>query len=46
MKKRPYVKTAAEKHALLKKIVQFQIENALLTGINLAEAKKTADSPL
>jgi carboxyl-terminal processing protease len=38
--KRPYVKTTAEKHALLRKIVQFQIENALLTGINLAEAKK------
>jgi carboxyl-terminal processing protease len=34
------VKTTAEKHALLRKIVQFQIENALLTGINLAEAKK------
>jgi carboxyl-terminal processing protease len=40
VKKRPYVKTTAEKHALLRKIVQFQIENALLTGINLAEAKK------
>jgi len=38
--KRPYVKTTAEKHELLRKIVQFQIENALLTGINLAEAKK------
>ena len=40
VKKRPYVKTAAEKHVLLKKVVQFQIENALLTGIDLAEAKK------
>ena len=40
VKKRSYVKTAAEKHVLLKKVVQFQIENALLTGIDLAEAKK------
>ena len=40
VKKRPYVKTAAEKHALLRKVVQFQIENSLLAGINLAEAKK------
>ncbi|MHB8910824.1 MAG: S41 family peptidase [Syntrophales bacterium] len=38
--KRPYVKTVAEKQELLKKIVQFQIENALLAGIDLAEAKK------
>ncbi|MHB8772081.1 MAG: carboxy terminal-processing peptidase [Syntrophales bacterium] len=38
--KRPYVKTAAEKRELLKKIVQFQIESTLLTGISLAEAKK------
>jgi carboxyl-terminal processing protease len=38
--KRPYVKTTAEKRALLRKVVQFQIENDLLTGINLAEAKK------
>ena len=38
--KRPYVKTAAEKRALLKKVVQFQIENALLAGVDLAEAKK------
>jgi carboxyl-terminal processing protease len=38
--KRPYVKTAAEKHELLRKIVQFQIENLLLTGVDLAEAKK------
>jgi carboxyl-terminal processing protease len=40
VKKRPYVKTTGEKYALLKKIVQFQIENALLTGIDKAEAKK------
>jgi len=40
IKKRPYVKTAAEKHELLRKVVQFQIENALLTGVDLAEAKK------
>jgi len=40
VKKRPYVKTVEEKHSLLKKVVQFQIENSLLTGINLAEAKK------
>ena len=40
VKKRPYVKTKAEKHGLLKKVVQFQIENALLAGINLVEAKK------
>lgn len=40
VKKRPYVKTAEEKHSLLKKVVQFQIENSLLTGIKLAEAKK------
>jgi len=38
--KRPYVKTVEEKHGLLRKVVQFQIENALLTGVNLAEAKK------
>jgi carboxyl-terminal processing protease len=38
--KRPYVKMAAEKQELLKKVVQFQIENALLAGIDLAEAKK------
>lgn len=38
--KRPYVKKAAEKHALLRKVVQFQIENALMSGIDLAEAKK------
>ena len=40
VKKRPYVKTAAEKHELLRKVVQFQIENALLAGVDLAEAKK------
>jgi carboxyl-terminal processing protease len=38
--KRPYVKTKAEKQELLKKVTQFQIENALLAGIALAEAKK------
>ncbi|MDD5170422.1 MAG: S41 family peptidase, partial [Syntrophales bacterium] len=38
--KRPYVKTAAEKQELLKKVVQFQIENSLLSGVDLAEAKK------
>ena len=38
--KRPYVKTTAEKHELLRKVVQFQIQNALLAGIDLAEAKK------
>ena len=37
--KRPYVKTAAQKHALLRKIVQFQIENTLLAGVELSEAK-------
>jgi len=40
VEKRPYVKTMAEKHELLRKGVQFQIENALLTGIDLTEAKK------
>ncbi len=38
--KRPYVRTADEKQALLRKIVQFQIENDLLAGIDFAEAKK------
>jgi carboxyl-terminal processing protease len=38
--KRPYVKTTAEKRELLRKVVQFQIENALLAGVDLAEAKK------
>ena len=37
--KRPYPKTMAEKQGLLKKIIQFQIENALPTGIDLATAK-------
>jgi carboxyl-terminal processing protease len=38
--KRSYPKTMAEKQGLLKKIVQFQIENLLNTGIDLATAKK------
>ena len=38
--KRPYPKTPAEKQALLKKIVQFQIENSLSSGIDPATAKK------
>jgi carboxyl-terminal processing protease len=38
--KRPYLKTAGEKYEFLRKIVQFQIENALLAGIDMAEAKK------
>ncbi len=38
--KRPYPKTMAGKQELLKKIVQFQIENSLTTGIDLATAKK------
>jgi carboxyl-terminal processing protease len=38
--KRPYVKTTAEKLGLLRKVVQFQIENALLAGVDLSEAKK------
>jgi carboxyl-terminal processing protease len=38
--KRPYVKTVVEKQELLRKVVQFQIENALLAGVDLAEAKK------
>ncbi len=37
--KRPYPKTMAEKQGLLKKIVQFQIENSLLAGIDLETAK-------
>jgi carboxyl-terminal processing protease len=40
VKQRLYTKTAAEKHELLRKVVQFQIENALLAGDDLAEAKK------
>jgi carboxyl-terminal processing protease len=38
--KHPYLKTTTEKHELLRKVVQFQIENALLAGVDLAEAKK------
>lgn len=38
--KRPYVRTPAEKHELLRKVVQFQIENSLMAGIDLQEAKK------
>lgn len=38
--KRPYLKTRADKQASLKKIVQFQIENSLLGGIDLETAKK------
>lgn len=38
--KRSYVKTKEEKQELLRKVVQFQIENALLAGINLEEARK------
>ena len=38
--KRPYPKTAAEKYELLRKVVQFQIENSLLAGVDMAEAKK------
>lgn len=40
VKKRPYVKTQDEKYALLKKFMQLQIENDLLEGIDLTEAKK------
>lgn len=38
--KRSPVKTKAEKRELLKKILQFQIESALLAGIDLDEARK------
>lgn len=38
--KRPYPKTATEKRELLRKIVLFQIENALVAGMTLDEAKK------
>ncbi|MBP1610474.1 MAG: carboxy-terminal processing protease precursor, partial [Acidobacteria bacterium] len=38
--KRPLVKTIAEKQALLRKVVQFQIENILLAGTDMVEAKK------
>ncbi len=37
--KRLYPKTMAEKQSLLKKIVQFQNENLLLSGMDLATAK-------
>lgn len=40
VKKRPYVKTVEEKHSLLKKFIQFQIQNDLLTGMDLEEAKR------
>lgn len=39
-RKRSYAKTRAEKQILLKKFVQFQIENALLNGIGLAQARQ------
>ncbi len=39
LNKRSYVKATAEKSELLRKIVQFQIENELLAGVDLAEAK-------
>ena len=38
--KRPYAKTTAEKQELLRKVVQFQIENAVLSGIDSMEARK------
>jgi carboxyl-terminal processing protease len=38
--KRPSIKTADQKRELLRKILQFQIDNTLLTGVDLAEAKK------
>lgn len=38
--KRPYPKTFAEKQSLLRKIVLFQIENALLAGIDPATARE------
>ncbi len=38
--KRTSVKTAAQKRELLRKVLQFQIDNAMMTGIDLAEAKK------
>ncbi len=38
--KRSFVKTTSEKRELLEKVVQFQVENSLLAGIELAEAKK------
>jgi carboxyl-terminal processing protease len=38
--KRPYLKTRTDKQESLKKIVQFQMENSLLAGIDLETAKK------
>jgi len=38
--KRSYANTTAEKQELLRKLVQFQIQNALLAGIGLPEAQK------
>jgi len=38
--KRAYPKTLAEKQGILKKVVQFQVENLLLTGMDLATAKQ------
>ncbi len=38
--KRAYAKTEADKKDLLEKMLQFQIENALLSGIDPAEARK------
>jgi carboxyl-terminal processing protease len=40
IKKRSYLKTTAEKHELLRKVIQFQIETSLLAGLDLKEAKK------
>ncbi len=40
IKKRPYPKTRKDKEELLRKVVQFQIENNLLAGVSLSEAKK------
>jgi carboxyl-terminal processing protease len=38
--KRPYMRTTVQKHELLRKVVQFQIENSLLAGIGLAQARE------
>jgi len=40
VKKRSYLKTSQEKYALLRKFIQFQIQNDLLAGIDFEEAKK------
>lgn len=40
VKKRSHVRTPKEKYMLLMKFIQFQIQNDLLSGIDLAEAKK------